>query len=416
MGEPEFIYASYREVKDAETTDVYFLRTKKILEAEGLADTLVHMEMTVSGLPDGYPWGVYAGLREALKLFEGRPVTIRSLPEGTLFRPRDHRGVKVPLLTIEGRYGDFLELETPLLGFLGSASGVATKAARVKRAAGDKAVLSFGARRQHPALAPFIEYYAYIGGADAVSAIAGAERLGIEPTGTMPHSLMIIFRARRGDHRQAWLAFDRHVDPSVKRIALVDTFCDETEEALEACRLLGERLWGVRLDTPSSRRGDFAEIIREVRWKLDVNGCSHVKIVVSGGIDEYKIPALKAAGAEAFGVGASIAAAKPVDYALDITAVDTGGGWRPLSKRGKFSGRKQVYRCPRCHVDLAVPLGSGQPRCPVCGGDMEPMLETYMVDGKVVKEPEPPGEVRRRVLDQVFGLPAEEFLGFSFDE
>ncbi len=371
------------------------------------------MEMTVSALPENYPWAVYAGLREILKLFEGRPVTIRSFPEGEIFRPRDASGVKIPLLTIEGRYGDFLELETPLLGFAGSASGIATKAARVKRAAGDKVVLSFGARRQHPALAPFVEYYAYIGGADGVSAVAGAERIGIKPTGTMPHSLMIIFRARRGDHRLAWKAFDKHVEPEVKRIALVDTFCDETEEAVEACKLLGKRLWGVRLDTPSSRRGDFTDIIREVRWKLDVNGCRHVKIVVSGGLDEYKIPRLIEAGAEAFGVGASIAAAKPVDYALDITAVNIDGRWIPLSKRGKFSGRKQVYRCPRCHVDLVAPLDAEPPRCPRCGGDMKPLLETYMVDGRIVKEPEPPGDVRRRVLEGIFSLSAEEFLGFK---
>ncbi len=406
-----FLFATYDEVAEGKTTDVYFIRTKKILEAEGLADTLVHMETTVSGLPREYRWVVYAGLREVLTLFEGRRVTIRSLPEGTLFQPRDYYGVKVPVLTIEGRYGDFLELETPLLGFLGSASSIATKAARVKRAAGDKIVLSFGARRQHPALAPFVEYYAYLGGADGVSAIAGAERLGIKPTGTMPHSLMIIFRARRGDHREAWLAFDRHVEPDVKRIALVDTFYDETEEALTACKLLGDRLWGVRLDTPSSRRGDFADIIREVRWKLDVNGCKHVKIVVSGGIDEYQIPRLKEAGAEAFGVGAAIAAARPIDYALDITAVNVDGKWRPLSKRGKYAGRKQVYKCDRCHTIVVRPLEAEPPRCPKCGGEMKPLLETYMVDGKIVKEPEPPDSVKRRLLEEAFSMSEEEFIG-----
>ncbi|HDJ97015.1 MAG TPA: nicotinate phosphoribosyltransferase, partial [Thermofilum sp.] len=264
-----FLYATFDELKNAETTDVYFIRTKKILKEKGLYDTRVYMEVTVSSFPDNYKWAVYAGLREVVKLFEGlEGVNLYSIPEGTVLKSRDYYGYRIPVMVVEGPYGVFVEYETPLLGFLASASGIATKAARVKKAAGDSIVLSFGARRQHPALAPFVEYYAYIGGADGVSAVKGAELLGIEATGTMPHSLLIIFRAVKGDHTQAWLAFDEVVDPKVKRIALVDTFLDETEEALRAAKLLGERLWGVRLDTPSSRRGDFAEIIREVKWKL----------------------------------------------------------------------------------------------------------------------------------------------------
>ncbi len=408
-----FIYATNEEIKAGKTTDVYFTRTKKILEAYGLDDTIVHMEVTVSKLPRDYVWGVFAGLREVLKLLKGRKVTVRSFPEGEIFKPRDFRGYKIPLMTLEGPYGEFLELETPLLGFLASASGIASKAARVKRAAGDKIVLSFGARRQHPALAPFVEFYAYIGGADGVSAIEGAEALGIKPTGTMPHSLMIIFRAKKNDHTLAWKAFDDVVEKDVKRIALVDTFFDEAEEALMAAKLLGDKLWGVRLDTPGSRRGNFAEIIREVRWKLDVNGFKHVKIVVSGGINEYTIPELIKAGAEAFGVGASIAAAPPIDFALDITAVKIDEKWVPLSKRGKLAGRKQVYRCKNCLADLVLPIGEPVSRCPVCGGEINPMLETYMERGEIVKEPEPTEEVKKRVLSRIFSMSAEEFLGFK---
>lgn len=408
-----FIYAADEEIKAGKTTDVYFVRTKKILKAYGLEDTIVHMEVTVSNLPREYVWGVFAGLRDVLKLLEGKSVTVRSFPEGEVFKPRDYWGYKIPLMTLEGPYGDFVEFETPLLGFLASASGIASKAARVKRAAGDKIVLSFGARRQHPALAPFVEFYAYIGGADGVSAIGGAEALGIKPTGTMPHSLMIVFRARKNDHTLAWKAFDEVVEEDVKRIALVDTFYDEAEEALMAAKLLGDRLWGVRLDTPGSRRGNFADIIREVRWKLDVNGFRNVRIVVSGGVNEYTIPELIRAGAEAFGVGAAIATAQPIDFALDITAVKVDGRWIPLSKRGKLAGRKQVYRCEKCRVDVVRPLGENAPRCPVCGGEMKPMLETYMEGGRVVKEPEPPEAVKGRVLSRIFSMSAEEFLGFK---
>ena len=406
-----FLYATFDELKNAETTDVYFIRTKKILKEKGLHDTCVYMEVTVSSFPDNYKWAIYAGLREVVKLFEGlEGVNLYSIPEGTVLKSRDYYGYRIPVMVVEGPYGVFVEYETPLLGFLASASGIATKAARVKKAAGESIVLSFGARRQHPAIAPFVEYYAYIGGADGVSAVKGAELLGIEATGTMPHSLLIIFRAVKGDHTQAWLAFDEVVDPKVKRIALVDTFLDETEEALRAAELLGERLWGVRLDTPGSRRGDFAEIIREVKWKLKAAGYSNVKIVVSGGINEYTIPKLKRAGAEAFGVGSAIASAPLIDYAMDITAVKVDGKWVPIAKRGKLSGRKMLYRCEECLVDIVKLESEELPKCPTCGGEMKPLLEKYLENGKVVKEPEPPKEVKNRVKSQVEKIPMEDFV------
>ncbi|KXA96770.1 nicotinate phosphoribosyltransferase, partial [candidate division MSBL1 archaeon SCGC-AAA259I09] len=74
-----------------------------------------------------------------------------------------------------------------------------------------------------------------------------------------------------------------------------------------------DKLDGVRLDTPSSRRGDFAKLVREVRWELDIRGFEHVDIVVSGGLDEYSIPPLIDAGAESFGVGTSVTNAPVMD-------------------------------------------------------------------------------------------------------
>ncbi|QOJ79447.1 nicotinate phosphoribosyltransferase [Infirmifilum lucidum] len=399
-----FIFATFDEVSAGLTTDVYFTRTRRILQKYGLIDAVVHAEITASKLPDGYKWAVFAGLREALKLLKGRKVTVRSMPEGEIFTPSDFHGNRVPVMTIEGPYGEFLELETPILGFLASASGIATKAARVKKAAGDKIVLSFGARRQHPALAPFIEYYAYIGGADGVSAVLGAQALGIRATGTMPHSLMVLFKALKGDHTLAWRAFDETVEEDVLRIVLADTFLDEVEESLLAAEVLGSRLWGVRLDTPGSRRGSLEEIVREVKWKLRARGFGGVKVVVSGGIDEYKIPSLIKAGADAFGVGAAISTAPPIDFAMDITAVYKDGEWVSIAKRGKLSGRKQVYRCSKCLVDVVTLLEEAPPKCPVCGGDMESLLETYIEGGELLRKPPEPKEVRRKVLGMLSRL------------
>ena len=399
--ENNFLFASGDDIKNGLTTDIYFMRTLKILKEKGFENVIVNAEFTPSSFPKNYKWSIFAGLREVLKLLEGKNINIYALPEGTIFQERDYYGYKTPVMRIEGPYSEFIIYETPILGFISFASGIATKAARIKKAAGEKLVLSFGARRNHPAVAPTISFYAYIGGVDAVSCIKGAELLGIKPTGTMPHSLMIIFKATLGDHTKAWIAFNEIVEKDVPRIVLIDTFWDETEEAIKAAELLKDRLWGVRLDTPGSRRGNFADIIREVRWKLKALGLDNVKIVVSGGLNEYSINELLRAGVDAFGVGSAIANAPLIDYAMDISAVKVKDEWKPIAKRGKLSGRKQVYRCDKCFIDIVRIESEGVPLCPVCGGKMRPLLTLVMKEGKIVNGAESPKRIRERVKEQV---------------
>ncbi|HID72694.1 TPA: nicotinate phosphoribosyltransferase, partial [Candidatus Micrarchaeota archaeon] len=283
--------ASEEEIIRGEVTDIYFVRTVKILKAKGIRKK-VRMEFHTTSLPHGYEWAVYAGLEEVLRILEGKPVTVYSLPEGTLFKPGE------PLLVIEGYYDDFAVYETPILGILRHYTSIATKAARVRRLAGDKTVLFFGLRALHPALAPMADRAAYIGGLDAVSGAISEKYLGLKPVGTMPHALIIVF----GNQIDAWKAFDEVVEKDVPRIMLVDTFYDERIEALMAAEALGDKLFAVRLDTPSSRRGNMKAIIEEVRWTLDIHGYKHVKIVVSGGIGEKELLELRDV-ADAFGVG-----------------------------------------------------------------------------------------------------------------
>ena len=134
---------------------------------------------------------------------------------------------------------------------------------------------------------------------DGVSSIIGAKTCGIKPTGTMPHALMIIF----GDQIKAWKAYDEVIEPDSPRVILVDTYYDEKTESIMAAEALGDHLYGVRLDTPGSRRGNFSQIIKEVRWELDLRGFKNVKIFVSGGLNERTVKELGEAGADAFGVG-----------------------------------------------------------------------------------------------------------------
>jgi len=397
-----FHYSSDKEIKRGETTDIYFVRTKQVIEAKGMERTPVIADVTPGKLPRDWPWGILCGIEEVARLFEGIKANVYSMPEGSVFRHEDYRGFREPVIVVEGSYGEFCLYETPLLGLICQASGVATRAARIRKIAGSKNLISFGIRRMHPALSPMIDRASYIGGFDGVSSLSGAKIIGVEPTGTMPHALIIVF----GDQVKAWKAFDEVISPKVPRVALVDTYSDEKMEAIMAAEVLKKRLYAVRLDTPASRKGNFAELIREVRWELDIRGFNHIKIFVSGGLNEDNIKELCDAGAEGFGVGTALSNAPTVDFAMDIVEIDG----KLCAKRGKLGGKKQVWRCPKCLTDLVLLYAKPQPKCPNCGDKTESMLKPLVENGKIVAELPKPKQIRQYVLKQLEKLSIEEKL------
>jgi len=317
-----FHTAADADIKSGEVSDVYFARTVQILTHRNDRKR-VKAEVYLKSLPEDWQWGVLAGVEELAALLEGQPVDVAAMDEGLLFEPYQ------PVLRIEGTYVEWAKFETALLGLLCQASGIATKAARCKKAAGERQVISFGARRMHPSLAPMIERNAFIGGCDGVAVTKSAELIDADPMGTIPHSLVLMI----GDTVEALRAFDTVVDPKVRRVALIDTLQDEKFEAIRVAEALGKDLYAIRLDTPSSRRGDFYRILEEVRWELNLRGHNHVKILASGGVDEYEIMALNPV-ADGYGVGTSIANAPVLNFALDIMEIEG----RPMAKRGKWSG------------------------------------------------------------------------------
>ncbi|MBA3551517.1 MAG: nicotinate phosphoribosyltransferase [Actinobacteria bacterium] len=390
-----FHVASSEDIRGGRVTDVYFVRGREILRALG-RDPHVVAEVRAASLPHEWPWALLAGMEEVLILLEGRGVDARALPEGSVFYPEE------PVLELAGPYLAFGELETALLGFLSQASGIATAAARCKFASGGRPVYSFGARRMHPAITPMVERSAYIGGCDGVATIPGAELVGTSPVGTMAHGLVLML-----GEEEAWRGFDRVIDPRVPRVALIDTFQDEKFGAAAAARVLGERLAGVRLDTPASRRGNFAAILREVRWELDRQGFSQVRLFCSGGIDEQRILELNRY-ADAYGVGGSISNASVVDFAMDIVEVD--GETR--AKRGKMSGRKHFWACSECGNRGLAPAVTKLGDCPRCGHRVSSLLETTLARGTAKRATKPAREIRQFALDQVAraprAFPAEE--------
>jgi len=382
-----FHTASDADIKAGEVSDVYFQRTVEILNARGDRKH-VKAEVYLKSLPEDWHWGVLAGIEEAGRLLEGIKVDVKAMDEGTVFAPYQ------PVLTLEGIYVDWAQYETALLGLLCQASGITTKAARCKMAAGERQVISFGARRMHPALAPMIERNAFIGGCDGVAVTKSAELIDADPMGTIPHSLVLMV----GDTVEALKAFHEVIEPKVRRVALIDTLQDEKFEAIRVAEALGKELFAVRLDTPSSRRGDLYRIIEEVRWELNIRGFDHVKIIASGGVDEYEILHLNPV-VDAYGVGTSIANAPVLNFGLDIMEIEG----RPMAKRGKWSGAKDVLR-KRGTIETAVlPAGSPKP----AGGPWDPLLKPLVTGSRIARDLPPPRTIRDFVLDQLSRVPLD---------
>ncbi len=380
-------------MRDGKTTDIYFSRAIEVLKDRDMLNDRALSEFTASSLPNSWPWAIFCGSEEMINLLEGRDVDLWGIPEGTLFRARDVNGNRVPVMTIEGPYSEYGIYETPCLGFICHESGVSTMAARCKKAAQERKVIGFGIRRMNPFIAPAIDRASFIGGCDGVSSLIGAETIDEKPSGTMPHALMIMF----GNESEAYAAYDDVIDPGVPRVALVDTYNDEKINALIACHAI-KNLSAVRLDTPGSRKGSFAELIREVRWEMDIRGYDKVGIIVSGGLDEEKILSLREVPVDGFGVGTSISNARTVDFAMDI--VEREG--RPVAKRGKLGGRKTVYRCPECLEYMVLPYQTEEvPLCASCGVEMEPVEKQLLSAGKRMVESPSPRELRNRVLKQL---------------
>jgi nicotinate phosphoribosyltransferase len=328
------------EILSGESADVYFARAELVLEREGL-DPVVTMEVF------GRQAGILCGIDEAKNLLAhvladapNGTVTVEALDDGDAF------GAKEIVLRIDARYRQFGLYETAILGMLAQSTGWATAARECVDAAAPAPVISFGARHVHPDITDVLDYAAIVGGCVGASTPAGARLAGLAPTGTMPHSLVLIF----GDTVRAAEAFDRDLDPDVPRIVLIDTFKDEAEEALRVAHALGDRLYGVRLDTPSERGRVTADLVHEVRARLDLEGFQHVKIVVSGGLSPERIAYFKEAEApvDSFAVGSYISGATPIDFTGDIKEIDG----RPIAKRGRIPGRTASSRLKP--VDLAA--------------------------------------------------------------
>ena len=323
------------EIRSGYYSDSYFVRSKNILEKDNYNP---HVMMQVFQRQHSVVCGVDHAIA-ILKTCADHPenLKIRAMFDGDRLEPWD------TVMTIEGKLADFVHLETVYLGVLSRQTKIATNVDRVVKAAAGKPVLFFPSRFDHYAVQAEDGYAAKVGGVTGVSTPANAAYWGGVALGTIPHALIAAYN---GDTLAATEAFDRHIDPAVNRVALVDFDNDCVRTALEVARKFGPRLYGVRLDTADTLvdvsvlpyMGSFkptgvcSRLVRNVRETLDAEGFNHVKIMVSGGFTAEKILAFEAekTPADVYAVGSSLFN-ENVNFTADIVSIEG----KPCAKVGR---------------------------------------------------------------------------------
>ena len=233
--------------------------------------------------------------------------SIYSVSEGEIVFPKE------PIVRVEGSLIETQLIETLLLNILNFESLIATKAARIKKAADGKAVLDFGMRRAQGYASLLASRAAIIGGFSSTSNVSSAFIYGLKPTGTMAHSWVQSFP----DELTAFRKFaELYPDNCILLVDTYDTLKSGLPNAIKVAKELetkGKRLIGIRLDS-----GDLAFFSKKARAMLDENGLDYVKIAVSNQLDENIIRSLLEQGApiDVFGVGTNLVIGKP-DAALD---------------------------------------------------------------------------------------------------
>lgn len=323
-----------KDIRSGKYSDKYFIRSRDVLKKEGIHPEVV---MQVFCKKDA----VLCGIPEVVEILRlgGNPSNrfkVYALREGERIRPWE------TVMHIVGDYSAFVHLETVYLGIFSRRTSVATAVRRVVEICGKKPIFFFSARFDHYLNQPGDGYAAKIGGASGVSTEKNTAWLEKEEAfGTIPHGLIAAFE---GDTVRAGLAFDRHIQRSVRRIALVDFDNDCVRTSLEVARALGKRLWGVRLDTarelhdlsvkkkgPESR-GVCPELVRNVRRALDREGYSWVRIIVSGGFNAERIRELvrQQVPFDAVGIGSAFLQER-IEFTADVVKVNG----KPCAKVGR---------------------------------------------------------------------------------
>lgn len=335
--DPSIFNLPVERMRQGYYSDKYFVRAREVLLADRHRPRVL---MQVFGKAHAYLGGIDEAIA-ILKLcaVEWSELTVRALYDGDEIRPWE------TVLTIEGPYDAFANLETLYLGVLARRTRVGTNTRLVVEAAKPREVMFFPARHDHWLVQTGDGYAAHIAGAIGVSTDAQASWWGSEGIGTVPHA---IIAAYGGDTVLATQKFAQYMPEHVRLITLVDFDNDSVYTSLAVARALGSRLYGVRLDTSETlvdksiipQMGHFhpagvnPQLVWNVRRALDREGFQQVKIVVSGGFDVEKIRHFEELGVpvDAYGVGSSLfRGGGRFDFTADVVMVEG----NPCAKVGR---------------------------------------------------------------------------------
>ncbi len=356
--------------------DFYELTMSQGYFAKGMQDKIVYFDVFYRKNPDNGGFAIVAGLEQIVEYIKNLKFTeddieflrqkqlfsedflaflrsfrftgdIWAIPEGTVVFPGE------PLMIVRGRAIEAQFIETFVLMTINHQSLIATKAARLTRAAKGRAISEFGSRRAHGADAAILgARAAYIGGCIGTACTVSERDYGVPATGTMAHSWVQMFDSEY----EAFRAYCEVYPNSVT--LLVDTYNVLESGIPNAIRAFNEVLkpkgitkCGIRIDS-----GDVTYLSKKARKMLDDAGWNECRIVISNSMDEYLIRELLRQGAEvdAFGVGERLIAAKsdPVFGGVYKLAAVEGedGTIRPKIKVSENVGKittphfKKIYR------------------------------------------------------------------------
>ncbi|APF17736.1 nicotinate phosphoribosyltransferase [Caldithrix abyssi DSM 13497] len=344
--------------------------------------------------------------------------TIYAMREGEVAFPVE------PLLRIEGNLIETQIAETLVLNILNFQSLIATKAARVRYAAGERTVSDFGLRRAHGLGGIHASRAAVIGGCDSTSNMLAAFHYDLKAVGTMAHSFVQSFE----DELSAFREYARfNPDSCVLLVDTYDTLKSGLPNAVKVARELeakGHRLVGIRIDS-----GDLAYLSKKARQMLDQAGLDYVRIAVSNQLDEFVIRSLieQKAPIDFFGVGTRLITGQP-DAALDgvykLSLFDS----RPRMKisdtliKSTLPGKKRVLRYSNGEggfladaivlddeqqIDCMYHPFEKEKRFKVAGLHQEDLFIKVMENGEIIMERESVEQIARRVRERLKMLPAE---------
>ncbi len=337
--DPAIFHLPVEKMREGYYSDKYFVRARDLLRRDKHRPRVT---MQIFGKSHAH----LGGIDEAIAILKlcaesWDELIVHALYDGDEIKPWE------TVLLIDGPYDAFAVLETLYLGVLARRTRVGTNTRLVVEAAKPKEVMFFPARHDHWLVQTGDGYAAHIAGAIGVSTDAQASWWGSEGVGTVPHALIAAYG---GDTVLASRKFAELSDPAIRLITLVDFDNDCVGTSLAVARVLGDRLYGVRLDTSETlvdksvipQMGTFKptgvnpELVRNVRRALDAEGYSHVKIVVSGGFNIEKIRDFEEqrVPVDAYGVGSSLFQGR-FDFTADVVMLEgkscakVGRGYRP---------------------------------------------------------------------------------------